>query len=198
MAHYEHVKTFTYNASAAVPYRYVCGKCGKENTGKAVISAKKEISYRSRHEENLKIGDNEAKMAESDAISEVTARLKIYRKQVQKGNYEILKPYRKCRHCSANQKWGYSLPKAIIFILIAAAAAAAGIFSLNLYLGVLENEETDATFLLCTVFAFLWAAVFGYAGIKEAAGKLSSKSQQASKPEVYFDRMPEEWTQRLK
>ena len=57
MAHYEYTKTFSFYATAEVPYRYTCGKCGREVTGRAELAGKDEAKVSSRHADKLAISD---------------------------------------------------------------------------------------------------------------------------------------------
>ena len=190
MAHYEHVKSYYFGKSAHVPYRYICGNCGKEVTGRAEISTdNKEVKVSSRHPENLKIRSEDALQADMKSRYELQALVRQRKREVADGNFDLLNKYSKCPYCQADQNWSFRPGRAITFSILAIGGIVLDILLLILYIRQVQRGETDKTFLLAFFFLWLYIAAFGGIAISTIKGMRSTGGQSKQLPEVFFDRL---------
>ncbi|MBR0373580.1 MAG: hypothetical protein IJH91_03505 [Mogibacterium sp.] len=190
MAHYESVKSYYFGKSAKVPYRYVCGKCGKEVTGKAEIATEnKEVKVSSRNPNNLQVKPEDAAAADWKSLLELEALVSRRRSEVASGNYDLLNKYCKCPYCGAYQKWSFRPGRAITFSILTLGGVAVDILSLILYIKQVRSGETDKTFLLIFLFLWLYILAFGAIAVGEIKGLRTTGSQGALKPQVFFDKI---------
>ena len=198
MAHYEYTKTYNFSASAEVPYRYICGKCGKEVRGKVQLVGRDEAKVSSRHADNLTISDQSRKQHEVEAVYRLRGQVQNNRKAVKKGDYSMLNGHTRCPHCGAEQKWGYSKGNAVVFIVLALGAVALAVLCAVLYIRQVRGGNSDFTFLGCAIFLLLFGAAFGLVAGSNIKGIKATRGQSEQKPEVFFDQMTSPWLDRLK
>ena len=197
MAHYEYVKDYSFATSAEVPFSYVCGKCGKEVTGKATIRAVKKAKVSSRHQSGLQMKEETRAHYMNESLYELRGKISAAKKAVKSGNFDMLYEHIKCPYCGAEQKWKYRYGRAITFAILALATVAIDILCIIIYSKQVRRGETDKTFLLCAFFLLLWIAVFTGISISEIKGIRATKSQALNVPKVYFDQMTSAWMDRL-
>ena len=198
MAHYEYTKTYSFSASAEVPYRYTCGKCGKEVRGKAQLVGKDEAKVSSRHADNLAISDQSRKQHEAEAVYRLRGQVQSNRRAVKKGNFSMLDSHKKCPYCGAEQKWGYHRGTAVAFVLLALGAVALAALCAVLYIRQVRNGNSDFTFLGCAIFLLFFGAMFALRAASDIKGLRATGGQSVQMPEVFFDQMTSPWLDRLK
>ena len=189
MAHYEYTKTYPFFASAKIPFRYVCSTCGKEVTGWAEITEKKEVKVTSMHREKLSISEQAARNSHQDAVSALRARIHAKRRAVASGTYDMLNKHLKCPHCGAEQHWGYRKGKAVVFSLLTLLAIAAAITCVILYIRQLRKGDGDLSWMGGALFFLIWIVAFGLVAFQEIRGLRDTRGQAGGKPEVFFDQM---------
>ncbi|MBR2697163.1 MAG: hypothetical protein IKE76_01095 [Clostridia bacterium] len=198
MAHYEYTKTFNFYATAEVPYRYTCGKCGREVTGRAELVGKDEAKVSSRHADKLAISDQSRERHQAEAVSRLRGEVLSNRRAVKKGNFTMLDKYKKCPHCGAEQRWGYRKSSAAAFILLAIGAAALAVLCAVVYVRQVRGGNSDFTFLGCALFLLFFGAMFVVRAVWDIKGLKAARGQSEQKPEVFFDQMTSPWLDRLK
>ena len=198
MAHYEYTKTYNFSATAEVPYRYICGKCGKDVRGKAQLVGKDEAKVSSRHANDLTISEQSRKQHEVEAVHRLRGQVQSNRRAVKKGNYSMLNGHTKCPYCGAEQKWGYNKGTAVTFVLLALGAAALAVLCAVLYIRQVRSGNSDFTFLGCALFLLFFSAMFALVAGFHIKGMKATGGQSEQKPEVFFDQMTSPWLDRLK
>ena len=197
MAHYEYVKSFKISRSVDVPYRYICGQCGREVTGVAELVAKNEAKASSRHAD-FSLKEEVRKEHEQSALYDLWAKVKLSRKAVGKGDFSMLQPYCKCPHCGAEQKWAYPKSSVVLFSLLTLGSAALVILAIVFYILHAHDENFDASVCWAALIPLFFGVFFCIRAVGDYKALCAAKGQATKKPEVFFDRMTSPWLDELK
>lgn len=197
MAHYEYVKSFSSIRSAEVPYRYICGSCGKEISGMIELTGKKETKLRSRHAENLHLSEAEKTSLNYDALSELRAKLCICRKEYNRGDYSMLNSVSKCPHCGTDQHWASSVKRGVMLLLLGLFLAAMTVALIIWQIGIWKSGDKDWSLLGCALMTAALGTFIIVCAVREFKAFKTAKNQPKQKPELYFDRVQSAWAKEL-
>lgn len=112
--------THTFRAEASIPYEYTCAACKKPVAG--VLTLPFSYGYRKTapRREDLALTENERRGCESKLRSSMQSDLAIYKAQVEKGNFDLLRSVSACPHCGASQRWGHRPGKSLALLAVGA------------------------------------------------------------------------------
>lgn len=188
-------KTFTYRAVAHIPYRYVCGQCGREVRGKAEVLGTCEERRSGRNKaalDRFQLSAEEDRLCRYKAQIALEGRIASRRAQVAKGNFSLLSAKdSRCPYCSATQRWHYRSGAVVGFCAGGLGGLVCTAFMIVSYIDDLSREEGEALALIFAACAFALSLVAIYLGIRTWQGLRKTRGQALNRPEVDFERMVE-------
>ncbi|MCR4906826.1 MAG: hypothetical protein K6A33_12175 [Clostridiales bacterium] len=195
-------KTYSFTSHYDVPFRYVCGHCGKEVSGVRKVERTYQYSKtapfdrwsrdQGRNNQILALTEAEGKEGDAKAEALLKKELAFYKTEVGKGHYDVfLKQHTKCPFCQNVQRWAYPLKKCWIEILFGAAATPLGAYLLYRLIAALRGTAAldDTTFPLLIIGGAMFLVLGPCAlvtGILELRKRNAMKDQPEQLPEVRF------------
>ena len=195
-------KTYHFTSHYDVPFRYVCGHCGREVSGVRKVERNYDYcktapfdrgaSDQGRNDPKLALTEVEEKQGDAKAEALLKKELAFYKTEVGKGRYDVfLKQHSKCPFCQNVQRWAYPLKKCWIEILFGAAATPLGAYLLYRIIAGFRGTAAldDTTFPLLVIGGAMFLVLGPSAlvtGILELRKRNAMKDQPDQVPEVRF------------
>jgi ribosomal protein S27AE len=192
MAHYEYTRTYSFSASAEVPYRYVCGQCGREVRGNVKLTEERQVQDTSRRASDLTINRIKCEGPQAETVEALRARVKAERLEIKLDNYRILEPYKKCPCCGTIQWWAAHRGRAILWTLLALG----GLILVGLCVAACVRKG-DLMWLTYAVLPLLLGAAFTAKAVMDWKDVLHAGPRSTQKPEVLFDQLVSPWRDQL-